>query len=161
MRMRIDSTWLTAAIGIAAAGMALMYPSAGIALLVLAAAVLLAGVRVEDSHIIWLSKGTHRRYIGIALLCAAIGAGGWYFWTQCYCDGNLPPPAPSRLPLQSRYGAWVFVCATRPIDFEDWAQFYKANVLSKDNNDGFLVSISTTPDGLHFEKEALTEKAKK
>jgi hypothetical protein len=70
MRMRIDSTWLTAAIGIAAAGMALMYPSAGIALLVLAAAVLLAGVRVEDSHIIWLSRGTHRRYIGIALLCA-------------------------------------------------------------------------------------------
>ncbi len=50
-RIRIDSTWLTAAIGIAAAGVALMYPEAGIVLIVAAVVVLLFGVRIEGWHV--------------------------------------------------------------------------------------------------------------
>ena len=48
MRIRIDSTWLPAAISTAADAIALIFPGTGIALLVLAALILLAGVRVED-----------------------------------------------------------------------------------------------------------------
>jgi Leucine Rich repeats (2 copies) len=50
MRVRIDSTWLTAAIGIAGAGIALMYPDAAIALFILAGLVFLFGIRIEGWH---------------------------------------------------------------------------------------------------------------
>src|SRR5579872_6216569 len=95
MRVRIDSTWLTAAIGIAACGIALMYPSAGIILLFLAALVLLAGVRIENSHVVWSSSGKLRRLIGIGALVLIIGGGcGWYFWPSQLSEAaqnNYPP----------------------------------------------------------------------
>jgi hypothetical protein len=102
------------------------------------------------------------KFVSAGVLLAVIGGGGWYVWNVCDCDTTLPPPpSPSSLPIESRMGKWLFTCAVYPIDFEDWADFYRKKFVAKDEANGFLVSISTDDGVLHFEKEALTAKAKK
>ena len=162
MRFKINSTWLTAAIGIAACGIALMYPSAGVALLVVAALVLLAGVRIDDSHLIWFSKGKSRILFGVlALICVTLG-GAWYFGYARQADhSELPPPKPSTLPLESRMARFVYTCATRPLDFDAVTKRFKEEVIPEDEKDGFLTTIAPMLNGVHIEKEAITDKAKR
>ncbi|MGB6324777.1 MAG: hypothetical protein WBG11_03110, partial [Methylocella sp.] len=98
MQVRLDSGWIGASIGAAAAGATVMWPehghSLGIALFAIAALVLIFGIRIEGFRI---HVGSRRRLpmiIGVITLGFGIlGFAAWWAW-PAQKDGNpIPPPA--------------------------------------------------------------------
>ncbi|WGJ13556.1 hypothetical protein QEV83_12735 [Methylocapsa sp. D3K7] len=107
MGIKIDSSWIVAALGVAATGAPLMWPEAGSilgpALLGVAALVFIFGIRIEGLHLRWIRRRRMVPLFGMIIsttsffLCA-----GWYFWPISSVDDRhaISPTALITQPLE-------------------------------------------------------------